>query len=101
MRESIAGSDNLGLFIRRIVGLDEAAIRAEFADFLAGATLTANQIGFLRELITQIVEQGGVQVSDFFQPPLNTFPVLELFDTTQVEDLRRRIDHINASAEVG
>lgn len=101
VRESIAGSDNLGLFIRRIVGLDEAAIRAEFADFLDGTTLTANQIGFLRELITQIVEQGGVQVSDFFQPPLNTFPVLELFDTTQVEDLRRRIDHINASAEVG
>lgn len=100
VRESLATGDNLGLFIRRIVGLDEEAIRAEFADFLDGTTLTANQIGFLRELIAQIVEQGGVQVSDFFQPPLNTFPVLELFDASQVEDLRRRIDLINASAEV-
>ncbi len=100
VRRSIPGSDNLGLFIRRLVGLDAEAVRAEFAGFLDGTNLTANQIGFMRELVSHIVEQGSVHIGDLSAPPLDAYSVLDLFEPAQIIEIHTHIDRINATAEV-
>ncbi|STC69142.1 type I restriction-modification system, restriction subunit [Corynebacterium pilosum] len=51
VRESLGGGDSGPAFIRRLVGLEPDAVRAEFSDFLDGSTLTANQISFTKTLV--------------------------------------------------
>jgi hypothetical protein len=52
--ESVKADRGLGLFIRSLVGLDrEAAVRA-FAGFIAGRTLSANQLEFIDMIIEHL-----------------------------------------------
>ena len=47
----VRASNGLGLFVRSMVGLDREAAKRAFDDFLAGKTLTANQIQFVNLVI--------------------------------------------------
>lgn len=96
-------SDGAGVpgLIRRLVGLEPDAVRAEFADYLDGFTLTANQIGFTRKLVDVICDQGGIEISAIFESPFDQYPVRDLFETAQLIDISDRINRINGSASAG
>jgi type I restriction enzyme R subunit len=47
----VRSGSGLGLFVRSIVGLDREAAKRAFDGFLAGKTLTANQIQFVNLVI--------------------------------------------------
>lgn len=102
VRESLGG-DTIPAFVRRLVGLDEEAMRAEFADLLEGSTLTANQISFIRHVIKVLVNNGGLTMQEAFDESFYPYGrVSDLFQDNQavVLDLKSRLDRINSTAVV-
>ena len=53
-------SPSLAYFVRRILGLDRAAVQAAFAEFLQPQNLSSAQIRFIETLIDQLTAQGVV-----------------------------------------
>ena len=51
-------ASGLGLFVRSLVGLDRKAATAAFEGFLAGKTLSANQLHFVSLVIAGLTESG-------------------------------------------
>lgn len=103
VRESLGG-DTIPAFIRRLVGLEEEAMRAEFADLLEGSTLTANQISFIRHMVKVLVNNGGLTMQETFDESFYPYGrVSDLFYNNQsiVLDLKSRLDRINSAVEVG
>lgn len=62
-----AGS--FGLFIRSIVGLDRAAAKAAFNDFLVGKRYSRNQIEFVNLVMDELTERDVVQASRIYEAP--------------------------------
>lgn len=103
VRDSLGG-DTIPAFVRRLVGLDEDAMRTEFADLLEGSTLGANQIGFIRHVIKVLVRNGGLTMQEAFDESFSPYGrVTDLFHNNQavVLDLKSRLDRINSTVEVG
>ena len=57
----LAGS--FGLFIRSLVGLDRAAAKAAFAEFLDDKRYSKNQIQFVNLIIDELTDRGVVEAS--------------------------------------
>ncbi|MFJ4169965.1 DEAD/DEAH box helicase family protein [Paenarthrobacter sp. NPDC089714] len=66
-----AANDGLGLFVRTLVGLDREAVEEALAEFVAGTTLTAQQLDFLQVLTNHLVENGKVNPRALFDSPYN------------------------------
>jgi type I restriction enzyme R subunit len=64
-----AESEGLGLFVRTLVGLDRAAAKEAFGDFLAGRSLTANQIEFVNLIVDHLTEHGVMKAELLYESP--------------------------------
>ncbi|SCL59150.1 DEAD/DEAH box helicase family protein [Micromonospora peucetia] len=64
-------SGGLGLFIRSLVGLDREAANAAFSEFLAGRTLTANQISFVDLIIAHLTRNGVMAPERLYESPFS------------------------------
>lgn len=98
------GGDSIPAFVRRLVGLDEDAMRSEFADLLDGSTLSANQIRFIRHLIKVLVHNGGLTTQEALDESFSPYGrVTDLFhnNLAVVIDLKDRLDRINAAVVTG
>jgi type I restriction enzyme R subunit len=62
-----AGS--FGLFIRSLVGLDRAAAKAAFADFLDDKRYSKNQIQFVSLIIDELTDRGVVEARRVYESP--------------------------------
>lgn len=60
---------NFGLFIRSLVGLDQGAAKARFAEFLDDKRYSKNQIEFVNLIINELVERGVVSAKRVYEPP--------------------------------
>ncbi|MBC6831737.1 helicase [Corynebacterium sp. LK29] len=93
---------SLSRFVRTVIGLEEGAARAAFADLIDGANLNSVQLEFMNRVITGLVQNGIVTVSDLFNAPYNDYgsPV-EVFDGSMaaVIDLKNRLEKIERSAD--
>ncbi|MCB0984154.1 MAG: DEAD/DEAH box helicase family protein, partial [Ilumatobacter sp.] len=97
-----AGS--FGLFIRSLVGLDRAAAKAAFADFLDDKRYTKNQIQFVTLVINELTERGVVEAARVYESPYNgiapTGPEA-LFTDADLERLFATIkSFLNSAADV-
>ena len=63
------GAQPLGKFVRSLLGLDEAAARAAFADFLRTAPLRADQITFIDNIIRYLTQNGTIEPAMLFEAP--------------------------------
>ncbi len=60
---------SLGMFIRKLVGLDrEAAIEA-FGEFLHSTTYSATQIRFIEQIISNLTQNGAMDPDLLYEPP--------------------------------
>ncbi|ANE09402.1 restriction endonuclease subunit R [Corynebacterium glutamicum] len=59
--------DRILAFIRHLVGLDESAVREEFADLIRGSTLSTNQNSFIKKIEKGLIKRGYLEFSDLFQ----------------------------------
>ena len=62
-----AGS--FGLFIRSLVGLDRAAAKAAFAEFLDDKRYSKNQIEFVNLIIDELTDRGVVEAGRVYESP--------------------------------
>jgi len=98
------GERPLGAFIRSITGLNEAAVNSAFADFLQVGNLRADQMTFLRFIMSYLTKNGTIDKAMLFEPPftdLNDQGLTGVFDNdADVIKIVKIIDVINDNAVV-
>jgi type I restriction enzyme R subunit len=69
----IRSGSGLGLFVREMIGLDREAAKRAFDGFLAGKTLTANQIHFVNLVIDYLTQSGWMSAAQLYESPFTDF----------------------------
>ncbi len=83
-----------GLFVRSLVGLEREAAKEALAGFVAGKTLSADQIEFVGLIVDHLSEHGFVEVHRLYESPytdLSPRGVDGLFGSAQVDELVRAL----------
>jgi type I restriction enzyme, R subunit len=65
--------EHLGLFIRKLIGLDKQAAKRAFRDYLESKTLTANQIRFIDLIIDYLTQNGVMDPSLLYEAPFTDY----------------------------
>jgi type I restriction enzyme, R subunit len=63
----------LGLFIRSLVGLDRAAAKEAFGDYLDGERFTAEQIRIIDMIIDELTSNGVVEPRRLYESPYTDY----------------------------
>lgn len=112
--ESVAGTKDqfvqqygerpLGAFIRSITGLNEQAVNEAFSEFLQTGNLRADQITFVRTIMSYLTKNGTIDKQMLFEPPftdLNDQGLTGVFENdADVIKIVKIIDIINGNAVV-
>ena len=101
LEKAKAESSGLGLFVRSLVGLDREAAKLAFADFIAGKTLSANQIEFVNLVIEHLTEHGVMDADLLYETPftdLNPQGPEGVFNPAQVDELVTLLSEVRARA---
>ncbi len=96
-----ATSHGLGLFVRSLVGLNREAAKEALAGFLAGKTLSANQIEFVNLIVNHLTEHGVMEASLLYESPftdLTPHGPDGLFSSAQVDELMGVLKRVRAMA---
>ena len=99
--EAEFGTKPLGEFVREIVGLEMAAAKAAFAEFLDDANLDSRQIYFVNQIVEYIVHNGMMKDLSVLQetPFTDQGSIVEVFTDLAVwAGIRRAIERVNANA---
>ena len=99
--EAEYGEKPLGEFVREIVGLDMAAAKEAFAEYLDSVNLDASQIYFVNQIIEYIVRNGVMKDMSVLQdsPFTDRGSIVEVFTDIRVWlGIKKVIDQINANA---
>jgi type I restriction enzyme R subunit len=94
-------SHGLGLFVRSLVGLDRGAAKEAFAGFLAGKTLSANQIQFVNLIVDHLTERGVMDSGLLYESPFTDLTPTGpdgLFKSAQVNELLAVLAQVRAAA---
>jgi type I restriction enzyme R subunit len=94
-------SNGLGLFVRSLVGLDREAAKQSLAGFIAGKTLTANQIEFVNLIVDHLTEHGVMDAKLLYESPftdLNPQGPEGVFNSVQVDELVSLLSQVRARA---
>ena len=63
------GAKSLPHFVRSLVGMDRAAAKAAFSDYLGDRSLDTNQIRFIELIIDQLTARGIMEPGALYEPP--------------------------------
>ena len=99
--EADYGQKPLGEFVREIVGLDMAAAKDAFAEYLNDANLDSRQIYFVNQIVEYIVHNGLLKDLSVLQesPFTDQGSIVEIFTDLSVwMGIRKAIDRVNANA---
>lgn len=98
------GNQPLGAFIRSITGLSQKALNDAFADFLRVGNLRADQMTFVKTIISYLSKNGTIDKAMLYESPftdLNDQGISGVFENdADVIRLVRIIDSINKNSEV-
>ncbi|HET7570362.1 MAG TPA: DEAD/DEAH box helicase family protein [Gammaproteobacteria bacterium] len=92
----------LGLFVRSLVGLDQAAAKEAFAGFLQGKILSANQIDFVNLIVDHLTQNGIMEQERLYESPFTGLAPRgpeDVFSTAEIEELTRALADIHATAK--
>ena len=99
--EAEYGEKPLGEFVREIVGLDMAAAKEAFAEYLNDVSLDADQIYFVNQIVEYIIHNGVMKDMSVLQeaPFTDRGSIVEVFTDISVWlGIKRIIDKVNANA---
>jgi type I restriction enzyme R subunit len=65
--------EHLGLFVRKLIGLDKQAAKRAFRDYLESKTLTANQIRFIDLIIDYLTQNGVMDPALLYEAPFTDY----------------------------
>ena len=97
------GSVPLGEFVRSVTGMDMAAAKAAFADYLDSTQLDSRQIYFVNQIVEYIVHNGMMKdLSVLLDSPFtDQGSIVEVFTDLSVwAGIRKAIERVNANATV-
>ena len=97
------GAVPLGEFVRSVVGLDMAAAKEAFADYLDNAQLDSRQIYFVNQIVEYIVHNGMMKDLSVLQdsPFTDQGSIVDVFTDLSVwAGIRKAIEQVNANATV-
>lgn len=97
------GEQPLGVFIRSIVGMDIQAANEAFSEFIQRGNLRADQMTFIKNIISFLEKNGTIDKSMLFEPPftdINDQGLLGVFDDADAHKVISILDHINHNAGV-
>lgn len=78
--EHISGGESVGVFVRKIVGLDREAISKMFAEYLAQYNFSAIQEEFLHQIVTFVLENGDIEPRNLIaDEPFKNLEYTEIF----------------------
>ena len=88
--EAKQNSSGLGIFIRSLVGLERAAAKLAFSDFIQGTTATPDQIEFINLIVEELTQVGVMEPDRLFQSPftdVNAQGPLGVFPNAKVTEI--------------
>ncbi len=98
------GEMPLGVFIRGIIGLDAQAANDAFADFLTSGNLTADQMTFIKKIISFLTVNGRIDKKMLFESPFTDQSqdgVSGVFkDEVQIRSIFKILEGIDSNAEI-
>ena len=97
------GEQPLGRFIRGIVGMDVNAANNAFAEFIHSGTLTADQITFIDNIISFLIQDGHIDKRMLFESPFTYVDqdgLIGVFDDAEATRIISIIDEIDRNAQV-
>ena len=98
------GEKPLGAFIRSITGLEQATLNEAFSDFLQVGNLRADQMTFIKTIISYLSKNGTIDKTMLYESPftdLNDQGISGVFDNdADLIKIVKIIDLINENAVV-
>ncbi len=97
----VRAGGGIGLFVRSLVGLDRAAAKSAFAEFLADKTLSSSQIEFLNMVIDHLTDQGVMEPKLLYESPFTDFNpsgIAGVFDAAKTAKVVRILDDVRRRA---
>lgn len=98
---TIRSSGGLGLFLRQLVGLDRAAAKDAFSEFVTAQKLNANQTEFINLIIDCLTETGTIEPGLFYESPFTDISaqgITGVFSREQGSDIIRIVTQLNTVA---
>jgi type I restriction enzyme R subunit len=102
LERAVEEAGSLGVFIRRLIGLDRAAAKQALGDFLDDKRYTANQIEFVSLIIDELTEIGIVEPRRFYESPFTDVSPHgpdTLFEAAEVDRLIEAVVDVRRRAE--
>ena len=102
LRQAVEESQGLGLFVRSLVGMDRSAAKDTMGNFLAGKSLSANQIEFVNLLVDHLTEHGIVPPDRLYESPFTDITPHGpegLFNTAELDHLMQVLEAVEATAK--
>lgn len=97
------GEKPLGIFIRSIIGMDEEATQKAFSFFIDSGNLRAEQIQFLKMIVSHFSKTGFLELpslADSFKN-VDDNGLFELFEDEEQDRIIRIIEEVNGNAMIG
>lgn len=101
LQRAVAASRGLGLFVRSLVGLDRSAAKDAMAGFLAGKSLSGNQIEFVNLIVDHLTAHGVMAPDRLYESPFTDITPHGpdgLFSNAEVEELMQILKTVRARA---
>lgn len=101
IEQARAADGGLGLFVRSLVGLERDAAKGAFAQFIAGKTLSANQLEFVNLIIDHLTERGAMDPRLLYESPFTDIDPMGIggvFSERDVEEVVSILDAVRKRA---
>jgi type I restriction enzyme R subunit len=91
--------EQLGLFIRTLIGLDREAAKQAFGEYLSKKTLSANQIRFINQIIDYLIHNGVMDAGRLYEAPFTDYATAGLDGVFGNDDATRIVSVLDSIRE--
>lgn len=93
------GDKPLTIFVREIVGLDQATANEAFSEFLDDQNLNSRQIRFVKTIVDYVVKNGIVEKKALQEDPFQSIgSIIDVFPLESAQKIISIIDRLNSNA---